>query len=454
MKPWSPHLLPRTPAHSYNIRRLNPPKLLLASFLVLILVGTALLKLPFATHDSITLLEAAFTATSAVTVTGLAVVDTGGDFTLFGQLVILVLIQLGGLGLMTFAVLMAFALGFRLGLRHQLVVQEVLNQPALGSVRRAAFSIALFALITEALGMILLAAIWVPEKGWATGLYHGLFYSISAFNNAGFALASDSLSAYATSWPVSLTITGLFIIGGLGYLVVMELITRRRFSKMSVYARLVLTTTLVLNISAAALFYLFEMDNPETLAALPHWSDRLIAAWFQGTTPRTAGFNSVDIGEITVASSVMFLLLMFIGGASNSTASGIKVSTFLVMLAATRSFLRGNLEVSIGRHSLSSDVVTKALAITTIAMMTIFLAILVITSFESARFVDLSFEVVSAFGTVGLSRGITAELSPASQMILMLVMLIGRIGPLTLGYVLTLPSKQHIRYARTELPLG
>lgn len=455
MKPWSPYLLPRTiPAHSYQIRRLNPPKLLLLGFLVLIVVGTLLLKTPGASHGGISWLEAAFTATSAVTVTGLAVVDTGSDFTFFGQLVILGLIQLGGLGLMTFAVLMAVALGFKLRLRQQLLAQQALNQPALGTIRDAALSIAAFALLVELLGTLSLAFFWVPEKGWAEGIYQSVFYAVSAFNNAGFALASDSLSAYAGNWPVSLTVSALFIIGGLGYLVFTDILGKWRFRELSAYTRLMLGATVLLNLVAMSLFLLFEYDNPATLGSLPDWSDKLIAAWFQGTTPRTAGFNSLDVAHFSVASCVLFLLLMFIGGAPNSTASGIKLSTFVVLLAATRSFLRGNLNVSIGRHSLSREVVVKALAITSIAMMTIFAAILILTLLESKPFLDLAFEVVSAFGTVGLSRGITGDLNPFSEIVVMLVMLIGRIGPLTLGYVLTLPAKQHIRYARTELPLG
>lgn len=455
MKPWDPHLLPRTSvAHGYHIRRLNPPKLLILSFTLLIVLGTLLLKLPWANHGDVSWLDAAFTATSAVTVTGLAVADTGGQFTLLGQLIILTLIQLGGLGLMTFAVLMAVAIGFKLGLQQQLVVQQALNQPALATIRRAAQSIFIFTLALETAGAFFLSFIFVPEKGWATGIYHSIFYSISAFNNAGFALASDSLSAYTNHFGLNLTISALFIVGGLGYIVITECLQKRRWHHLSLYSRIILGTTLIINVAAFLLFLLFEFNNPNTLGGLQEWSDKLLAAWFQSTTPRTAGFNTLNVGAFSVATCVLFLLLMFIGGAPNSTASGIKVSTFVVMLAATRSFLSGNMNVGLGRNSIAQDVVVRSMAITTIGMMVIFLAILLLSLMEQADFLDIAFEVVSAFGTVGLSRGITSELNPISQLVIMLVMLIGRVGPLTLGYMLTMPHKQHIRYARTELPVG
>jgi trk system potassium uptake protein TrkH len=315
-------------------------------------------------------------------------------------------------------------------------------------------SIALFALVIELVGTMILACFWVPEKGWEQGLYHALFYTISAFNNAGFALSSDSLSGYVSHTGVVLTITALFIVGGLGYAVVMEVLEKRRYSQLSVYSKLILQSTLLLNILAVVIFLLLEHSNPATLGALEGWGDQLLAAWFQATTPRTAGFNTLDIGSLGTATCVFFLMLMFIGGGPNSTASGIKLTTFIVLLAATRSFLRGNLAVTLGRRSLPVDTVTKALAITTIGMMIIFIGVFILSVLEQAPLLDIAFEVVSAFGTVGLSRGLTAELSVPSQIIIMLVMFLGRIGPLTLGYLLTRPTKEHVKYPNAELPLG
>lgn len=433
---------------------INPPRLLLESFLVLIALGACLLKLPFATVEPVTWMEAAFTATSAVTVTGLVVVDTGSQYTLFGQLVILTLIQLGGLGLMTFAVLTALALGFKLRLQHQLVAQEAFNEISLQTARRASSSIAIFALTAEAIGVVLLGVFFVPELGWSQGFYQALFYTISAFNNAGFALSPDSLSAYVDHPGISLSVTALFITGGLGYIVIMELFDKRCWSRLSVYVKVILLATLLLNLFATGAILLLEFGNPATLGALDNFWDKLLAAWFQGVTPRTAGFNTLDIGALTAGTSVLMLLLMFIGGAPNSTSSGIKISTFVIMLAATRSFLRGNLSVSFFKRSLSSETVLKALATATIGMAVVFLGVLSLSILVEDEFLDIAFEVVSAFGTVGLSRGTTGELGTAGQLVIMAIMLIGRLGPLTLGYTLTVRRKSHVRYAKTEFPVG
>lgn len=443
-----------TGSESARKQSINPPRLLLEAFLVLIAIGMLLLKLPFATVEPVTWMEAAFTATSAVTVTGLVVVDTGSQFTLFGQLVILALIQLGGLGLMTFAVLTALALGFKLRLQHQLVAQEAFNEISLQTARRASGSIALFALATEVIGIIVLGLFFVPELGWGEGFYQAMFYTISAFNNAGFALSPDSLSAYVEHPGISLSVTALFITGGLGYIVIMELLDKRCWSRLSVYVKVVLLATLLLNLMATAAVLLLEFSNPATLGALDSFWDKVLAAWFQGVTPRTAGFNTLDIGALTAGTSVLMLLLMFIGGAPNSTASGIKISTFVILLAATRSFLKGNLNVRFFHRSLGSETVLKALATVTIGMATVFLAVLTLSILVEDDFLDIAFEVVSAFGTVGLSRGTTGELGTAGQLVIMAVMLIGRLGPLTLGYTLTVRRKSHVRYAKTEFPVG
>ncbi|WP_258396518.1 TrkH family potassium uptake protein [Onishia taeanensis] len=413
-----------------------------------------MLKLPIATVAPISWMEAAFTATSAVTVTGLVVVDTGSQFTTFGQLVILSLIQLGGLGLMTFAVLTALALGFKLRLKHQLVAQEAFNEVSLKTARRAGRSIASFALVTEAIGILLLATFMVPEMGWQEGLYQALFYTISAFNNAGFALSSDSLSTYVSHPGISLSVTALFITGGLGYIVIMEVLEKRRWTQLSVYVKVILITTLVLNAVAVAALLVLEFNNPNTLGALDGLGNKLLAAWFQGVTPRTAGFNTLDIGALTAGTSVLMLLLMFIGGAPNSTASGIKISTFFILITATRSFLKGSLSTNFFGRSLSREALLKALATTTIGMATIFMAVWMLTILVDDDFMDIAFEVVSAFGTVGLSRGTTSELETAGQLVIMAVMLIGRLGPLTLGYTLTVRRKSHVRYATTGFPVG
>ncbi|MBS3803290.1 MAG: Ktr system potassium transporter B [Oleiphilaceae bacterium] len=450
-----PSFLPRlSESRSSRPRRINPPRVLIECFIAFIALGTCLLKLPFATTEPISWLEAGFTATSAITVTGLVVVDTGSAYTLFGQLVILTLIQFGGLGLMTFAVLTAVALGFRMSVGQQLVAREALNQVSLRATRRLGVAIALFAFAMEAVGFVLLAVFFVPDKGWEEGLYHAFFYAISAFNNSGFALSPDSLSAYTSHAGISLTVSLLFIIGGLGYVAVCEIAEKRSFSRLSVYSKIILTATLVLNLLATLGFLLLEYSNPDTLGTLEGVFDKLLASWFHGTTPRTAGFSSLDVGVFTAGTSVMLLLLMFIGGAPNSTCSGIKLSTFVILIGATRAFLRGNYHATIFNRSITQEAVLKALTITTIAMATIFIGIFILTLTVKTEFLDLAFEVVSAFGTVGLSRGATEHLGVVGQITIMMIMLIGRVGPLTLGYVLARRRRSHVRCATTEFPVG
>ncbi|MDF1763475.1 MAG: potassium transporter TrkG [Oleibacter sp.] len=432
----------------------NPPMLLFEGFLCLIAIGTLLLKLPMASQGSVSWLEAAFTATSAVTVTGLVVVDTGTEFTLFGQCVILGLIQLGGLGLMTFAVLTALSLGFKLQLRHQLVAREAFNELSLNTARNAAMSIALFSIVTQLIGIAILGVFFVPELGWGQGMYSALFYTVSAFNNAGFALAPDSLSAYVGHIGINVAITMLFIVGGLGYVVIMECLTHRRWRKLSFYTRMILLATLAVNLVAFSVFFLLEYSNPSTLGGLASFSDKALAAWFQATTPRTAGFNTLDIGSLTMATTVMMLLLMFIGGAPNSTASGIKLSTFVVLMATTRAFLRGGQTVTFMKRTLNNELIMKSLATVTLGMIVIFTAIFLLSIVVTDDFMNVVFEVVSAFGTVGLSRGTTAHLGDEGQLIIMAVMLIGRLGPLTLGYLLTVKRATQIRYASVEFPVG
>lgn len=433
---------------------ISPPMMLAGSFALLIVLGTLALKLPWSTPQPIGWLQALFTAVSAVTVTGLAVVDTATGFTLFGQMVILVLIQCGGIGLMTFAVVTAVSLGWHISLKNQLLAREALNQTNLSKIFQTARAVLLLTLTIEALGLLVLWLYWLPDLGWYGALWHGLFYAVSAFNNAGFALASDSLSQFVADPVVNLTITGLFIIGGLGFTVLTELWQRRRGQRLSVYTRLMLYGTLGLNLSAMAVMALLEWHNPGTLGGLPTVGAKLWAAWFQAVTPRTAGFNSVDLSQLGDASSLLMMLLMFIGGGANSTAGGVKVSTFVVLVLATAAFLRRQPAAQLSGRSIGHDTVHKAMAITVIALMTLFAAVFTLSLTEQAPLLDVLFEAVSAMGTVGVSRGLTGQLSGSGQVVIMALMFIGRIGPLTMAYLLTMQKPQLCRYPKTELQVG
>lgn len=456
MKRWSPNQTPVIRRRRGSSIRLPPPTTLAAGFLLLILLGAVLLRLPVATREPITWLDALFTATSAVTVTGLVVVDTGSAFTHFGQVVIALLIQLGGLGLMTFTVMALSLLGHRLGLRQQVTLCDDLNQTSLGDLSRLVRIIMGLVIVFEGIGMLLLTLRFVPEFGWGEGLFQAFFLSISAFNNAGFALFPDSLSRWVDDPIVNLVVPSLFIIGGLGFAVLREIGQKRRFRHLSLHAKLMLIGTLALNLWAITVFLLLEWDNPATLGGLHDWTSRLWAGWFQAVTTRTAGFNTIDIGGLHEPTELMFISLMFIGGGSTSTAGGIKVTTFVVLLLATAAFLRKRAAPVAFDRSIAGGDILKVLALTFIGLMTVMIGIflLTLTHHQHLGFLDIAFESASAFGTVGLSRGITGEFDSSGRIILMLLMFIGRIGPLSLGFMLATPATRLVNYPPRTVYLG
>ena len=455
MKAWLPQHLPykRVKPLSSRTLKLSPPAVLALGFVALIILGALLLLLPIATTAPLSLLQALFTATSAVTVTGLVVVDTGSHFTVFGQVIIAMLIQAGGLGFMTFAVVAVVSLGAKIGLAQQKIAQEAMNQTSLAQVAQTAKAVLLYSLVIELIGVMLLTLVWYRELGLPTAFYHALFYTISAFNNAGFALNSASLMPYASSVSVNLIITSLFIVGGIGFTVLIDLKKQRRWQQLSVNTRIILLATLVINIMAFLLIWLLEANNPATLANLSI-KDQALAAWFQAVTPRTAGFNTLDYSQMTDASNVLTLLLMFIGGGSLSTASGIKLGTFVVLIMATYAFLSRRDDVTLLKRNIANTQVLTALALTFVSMSLVFIAIFVLTALEDAAFMDIAFEAVSALSTVGLSRGLTANLSVAGQWVVIFLMIAGRLGPLTLAYFLATPKKRKTRYADTKIQVG
>lgn len=455
MKTWLPQYLPykRLKPLSSRTLKLSPPAVLALGFVALIVLGALLLLLPIATTAPLSVLQALFTATSAVTVTGLVVVDTGSHFTVFGQVIIAMLIQAGGLGFMTFAVVAAISLGAKIGLTQQKVAQEAMNQTSLAHVVNTAKAVLLYSLVIELIGVVLLTLVWQQELGIANALYHALFYTISAFNNAGFALHSASLMPYVGSVSVNLIITSLFIIGGIGFTVLMDLKKQRRWQLLSINTRIVLLATLVINVIAFMLIWLLEANNPATLANLSI-KDQALAAWFQAVTPRTAGFNTLDYSQMTDASNVLTLLLMFIGGGSLSTASGIKLGTFVVLIMVTYAFLRRRDDVSLLKRNIPQALVLKALALTFVSMALVFIAIFVLTALEDAPFLDIAFEAVSALSTVGLSRGLTGNLTVPGQCVVIFLMFAGRVGPLTLAYFLATPKKRKTRFADTKIQVG
>lgn len=432
---------------------LSPPVILAVGFLLLIVLGACLLKLPISSHAPINWLQAAFTATSAVTVTGLGVVDTA-QFTRFGQVIIAILIQLGGLGFMTFAVLAFFSLQRRLGVTSQLIAQEALGQTSFGNIIATAKAVVIIALAVELFGFIALSACFLPMMSWQEALYHGFFYTISAFNNAGFALSGDNLMPYVNHIGINLTITALIIVGGLGFLVIKDIIDKRHWQQLNVNTKLMLSATLTINLLAFAAFWLLESNNPNTLGVMSV-GEQAVAAWFQAVTPRTAGFNTLDMSQLTDASTLLTIFLMFIGGGSLSTASGIKLGTFVVLVLTTWAFLRQHPQVTVFERAIPERHVRKSLALISITMMLIFLGIFILSIIESHHdLVDVLFEVVSALSTVGLSRGLTTQLSEAGQVVIMFMMFAGRVGPLTLAYFIAMPKSSRVRYPETSVLIG
>lgn len=398
--------------------------------------------------------DAFFTSASAVTVTGLAVVDTGSDFTLIGQAILALLIQLGGLGLMAFAVLLLSALGLPVGLPQRLVLREDLNQRTLGGLAIIVRTIMLVALVCELAGAAILSFVFVPELGWSLGLWHAVFHSISAFNNAGFALYPDSLSGYADDPIINITIPALFILGGLGFIVVGDLVRARSWRRLSLHSKLMLTGTLSLILFGWAGFAALEWTNPATLGGMPDTASRLWASWFQAVTPRTAGFNTIDTGGMHDSTSLMTMSLMLVGGGSTSTAGGIKVTTLIVLLIGTVAFFRRQTALHVFGRSLGVEDVMKVMALTTISIFVVLVGIFLISVSHDDAFLDLAFEATSAFGTVGLSRGATGELDGFGRAVIIAIMFLGRVGPLTLGFFLATHSKPRVRYPKGDVYLG
>jgi len=413
-----------------------------------------LLKLPFATTKSITWLDALFTTTSAMTVTGLAVVDTGDAFTLFGEVVIMSLIQIGGLGIMSFAVLIFMMLGKKIGFKERLLLQQALNQTSVGGVIKLVKYLFIFSFLVEGFAVLLLASEWVPEFGWRRGLYVSIFHSISAFNNAGFSLWSDSLMGYVGNPIVNITISFLFIVGGIGFTVLVDLWKSKTIRKLSLHTKIMVVGTFVINVFAFMMIFILEYNNPNTLAQLP-FLDKLFASYFQAVTPRTAGFNSLDYGSMERSTLLLTILLMFIGAGSASTGGGIKLTTFVVISLSVFAFLKEKREIRIFRRTIDQNYIFKALAVSMISVLLVFTALFFLDMTEkNASFLAILFEVVSAFGTVGLSMGITGSLTAIGKWIIIIVMFVGKLGPLTLAFSLSRPDKEKIRYPKEDILTG
>ena len=443
-------------------RRLSPAQVLVVSLLALIAAGTLLLRLPVSSQGQpISLLDALFTSASAVCVTGLIVVDTPTQFSLFGRTVLMVLIQAGGLGYMTISSVVAAALGRQLSVQERRTLQEALNVQSMEGLAR--FTIRLFKLTLafELAGALLLAIRFAFDMGPLQAAYFGFFHSVSAFNNAGFALFSDNLMQYRGDWVVNLVVCGLVVCGGIGFIVLGEVGDLRLGRRLSVHSKVVLSITGLLILGGAVAVFLLESANPRTLGPLSV-TERLLASLFQAVTPRTAGFNTLDVGALTEPTLFLTMILMFIGAAPGGTGGGVKVTTFGIVITALWATVRGVEEPTLFKRRIPLQVVVRAFFICLIAFLGLNALAAVLLVHEQQGLFATLFETASALGTVGLSVGtggapysLTGAFSPTGKALVAAAMFMGRIGPLTLAVALARRrSLTRIRYAEATILVG
>lgn len=437
---------------------------MVSSYLIAMALGTLLLKMPWATSSrSISWVDALFTATSALCVTGLTVVDTGTFFTTAGQVAILFLIQVGGLGIMTFAVFILASAGWRVSTQQRFCIQESFSPEPSGDVRRLLFFILLFTAAAEAAGTVLLAFCW-KDLDLGRRLYFGLFHAVSAFCNAGFGLYPDSLSRYYDHGLLNVTVGGLIILGGLGFPVLFEVaswVRERKRPRFSLHTRLALLSSAILICVGLAAFWALERRN--CLAGMP-LPVQLLVSFFQSVTPRTAGFATVDFARLSNATLMVIVILMFIGASPGSTGGGVKTTSFAVLVGLLWNRVRGVPYNNMMKSTVPEATVGRAVTvfILSINAIVIVLCLLLVTqlgsvSHEQSRgfFLEYLFETVSAFGTVGLSMGKTAQFNAAGKLLLTAMMFTGRVGILTLAYVFSSRERRAVyRYAEETVMIG
>jgi len=430
----------------------NPTQVIATGFGAAVLLGTCLMALPIATEsgESAGWVAALFTATSAVCLTGLVLVDTGQHWSMFGELMIALLMQIGGLGIMTLATLFTVLVSGRIGLRARLFAAAETKALSAGDVRRVVRNVALFSLAGEALTAALLTGRFMLGYGEPFGraLYHGVFHGVSAFNNAGFVLWKDNLVRFVSDPWICLTVALAAIVGGLGFPVWFELLRSWRHPRRwSLLTRLTLWVTVTLLVLGTLVLTVTEWANPRTLGPLDDAS-KLLAGFFAAVQPRSAGFNTIDVGQMYPSSWLVTDMLMFIGGGSASTAGGVKVTTVGLLVFIIWAELRGENQVNIGHRRLPEGAQRQAFALVILMAGLIAMSTYVVLVLTPHTLDRVLFEVVSAAATVGLSTGITADVTPAGHVLLALLMFVGRIGPLTLGSALALKE----RARRYELP--
>ncbi|WP_315117471.1 TrkH family potassium uptake protein [uncultured Clostridium sp.] len=439
--------------------KLTPVQILALGFAVVIFMGTILLHLPIATQsgESTPLIDCFFVSTSATCVTGLITVDTGTHWNYFGKTVIMLLIEIGGLGFMSFATLIALILGKKITLKDRLIMQEALNSFSLQGLVKMAKYILLFTFSVQIGGALLFATQFIPEFGLAKGIYYSIFHSISAFCNAGFDLFGNfqSLTGYYDNTVIILTMSGLIIIGGLGFYVWHEIYNFKTLKKLSLHSKIVLSVTTFLIVGGTILMFILEYNNPGTMKDMS-LKGKVLSSIFASVSPRTAGLNSISTSDMTTAGKFLTIILMFIGGSSGSTAGGIKVTTVGLLILAVISIVKGREDVEAFKKRIPKDTIYKSLAITVIGLGLVIFVTMVLSITEAGASLEyLLYEATSAFATVGLTLGLTTKLSFAGKIIIAFTMYAGRIGPLTLFLALSRKkTSSNIKYPEEKILVG
>lgn len=440
------------------LKKMRSSILIALSFVGIILLGTLLLMLPVSSNlgEATSFTDSLFTATSATCVTGLITLNTPEHWSTFGQIVILIMIQIGGLGTMTIFSLFYLILRKKISLKQRLNIKESFGMETNTGLVKFVKNVIKYAFITEFIGAILLSFYFIPELGILKGFYFSIFHSISAFCNAGFDLTGDSLVGLKYNLLVNLTVAILIIAGGIGFIVFFEIYEKKRFKFFSLHTKLVLIMTVILLLSGTLLFFLLEYTNVDTIKDSNLWQKFLIS-FFQSTSARTAGFNTIDLSKIHDSSAFLLIILMFIGASPASTGGGIKTTTFGLILFSTISMLRGDNQIKVFKKGIKQEAMYKAFVISFLGIAIVIMSAFIISIVESDsyKFLDILFECVSAFGTVGTSRGITSDLHILSKYVIIIVMMLGRIGSFSIANgILERKKESHIKYSYGRIFLG
>lgn len=439
--------------------KLKGVQILTLGFLAVILIGGIILSLPVssASGESTNFLDALFTSTSAVCVTGLVTLDTGTHWNMFGQTIIMLLIEIGGLGFMSFTTLIAIFLGRKITLRDRLILQDAMNTYNIQGLVKMVQYVVGFTVAVQLSGALLFSTQFVPKYGIGKGLFYSLFHSISAFCNAGFDLFGNfsSLTSFSSNWVVILVASALIIIGGIGFAVWIEIYNIKTVKKLSLHSKLVILMTVTLVVGGAILMFIFEHNNPNTLANMS-FPDKVLNSFFASVTTRTAGFNSISTDGMTNAGNFLTIILMFIGGSPGSTAGGIKTTTIGVLIVTVICVIKGREDAEVFKRRFSKDLIYKAFTLFFIGGSLVICATMLLSYTEQgASFLSLLYETVSAFGTVGLTLGLTQQLSEIGKVLIMTLMFLGRVGPLTVVLSLMKNKKNNgVRYPEGKILIG